>query len=185
MFGRCQSKVGFGVPTGTPTYVTIVRADLSSTSVLPSRRVPSIRMPLLKNPSTLEYFSCCGEDDLCKVFLKSAMDLDQAHFAAGSFYVKCTNNVTGALYGRRLLETGVQACFGGQYNDERGNDVCYTCPQGITFFALPKLRQICKTDGEWQGHRRRTPTTGSQTRASASAFPDTTLRGVARASRAV
>ena len=173
------------MPTGTPTYVTIVRGDLSSTSALLSRRVPSIRMPLLKNPSTLEYFSCCGEDDLCKVFLKSAMDLDQAHFTAGSFYVKCTNNVTGALYGRRLLQTGVQACFGGQYNDERGNDVCYTCPQGIPFSRSLNSDRYARLMGVLQGHRRHTPTMGSQTRASASAFPDTTLRGLARASHAV
>ena len=134
---RCQSMVGFGVPVGTPTYVTIVRGDLSSSSILPTHRVPSMRTPLLIHPSNQEYFSCCGEDNLCKIFLKSTMDLDQAHFTAGSFYVSCTNNVTGALYtgssSRRLLQsssTGVQACFSGQYNDERGNDVCYSCPQG-------------------------------------------------------
>ena len=57
------------------------------------------------------------------------MDLDQAHFAG--FYVSCVNNATGAQYrGRRLLEEGVQACYGGQYNDERGNDACFECPNG-------------------------------------------------------
>jgi hypothetical protein len=59
------------------------------------------------------------------------MDLDQAHFAGNSFYVSCVNNATGAQYrGRRLLEEGVQACYGGQYNDERGNDACFECPNG-------------------------------------------------------
>ncbi len=72
----------------------------------------------------------------CKLFEKSVMDLDQGHFAPNSFYSKCTNNATGAVYtGKRQLlldaQPGIQACYASQYNEERGNDVCYECPQGL------------------------------------------------------
>lgn len=121
--------------------VTIVRAGESlSSTTLPKIRVPSVRTPLI-TPSNNEYFVCCGADNLCKVFLKQDMDHDQAHFTPNSFYVKCVNNVSGAIYsgqgGRRLLTDEVQACYGGQYNNARGNTICFSCPEGdlLIFFG--------------------------------------------------
>ena len=32
------------------------------------------------------------------MFLQSDLDLNQANFGLNSFYVKCTNNATGAVY---------------------------------------------------------------------------------------
>jgi len=136
---RCESPVGYGNPVGIAVVVTIVRGELGG-AVLPRVKVPSVRTPVI-TPSSNEYFVCCGVDNLCKVFLKQDMDLDQAHFTPDSFYVKCVNNVTGATYtsasSRRLSSSqDVQACYGGQYNNARGNTICYSCPEGQAFAAI-------------------------------------------------
>ena len=108
---------------------------------------------------------CCGNDITCQLFQKQIMDVDQAHFAPNSFYAKCTNNATGAIYinsssvlRRRLLGDSVQACYTSQYNSARGDTVCYSCPQGKTNSLMP---YGIITSTRRQGHLRHTRSPGT------------------------
>ena len=129
----CQSPPGFGKPVGTPTLVSIQMGGVLTVGQTPIARVLSLRTPIIK-PSSQDFFLCCGRDLQCRLFQKAEMDRNQAHFGPDSFYMQCTNNATGAIYGggKRLLSADgeVQACYASQYNGERGNDVCNECPQG-------------------------------------------------------
>ena len=117
----CEAIPGYGQPVGTPVTVSV-----SLGSLVAGLPVLSAITPLVV-PSTVEYFSCCGNDQPCQIFSKMEMDLDQASFGPNSFYAACSRiNVSR----RRLLQTeGLQACFAGQYNQERGNTICFSCPQ--------------------------------------------------------
>jgi len=121
---------------GTPVAVPVVIGYANS--VGPATSKLSITTPLL-NPSSDEYFACCGADLGCRLMVKRDLDLNQATLLSRmSFFMQCIskanpNPSANATTRRMLLQDSqgeVQQCFTGQYNLERGNNDCFNCPLG-------------------------------------------------------
>ena len=136
----CESQPGHGKPKGIATTVTVVTASALEVTGLPQINVPSIRsMPFIR-PSNQDYFLCCGKDIPCRIFTKANLDLNQGSLGKGSYYDKCTNIANNATSSssnsRTLLQTStndqkIEACYGSQYNVDRGDNTCYDCPPGF------------------------------------------------------
>jgi len=129
-----------------------VQVQVTTGTTLQYKRPPltilSSRLPFIP-VSGGQFFWCCGDDVKCKLFMKSELDANQNDLRRG-FYSKCTNNASGAEYQlRRLMqaEEEMQPCWAGQYNARRGDDTCFSCPNGASTpepFTGTTARERCK-----------------------------------------